>query len=139
MGLAAALQDILEGVTRDLDVGSGAIFLVTGPADGLQLIASTGLGPEAAAGLTAAVASPGHPIQRTVATPVATFDVRPVAPGGPSLRAHVPLIQTRGGTDRVLGVLALAYDRPMAADERAYVLAAANLAAAAIERDRPET
>ena len=72
---------------------------------------SVGLGHEASARLADAVASPGHPIVRTMADPVPSFNVLPTAPGGPALRTHLPLIVTRGGAGMVLGVLALAHDR----------------------------
>ncbi|HEY8819316.1 MAG TPA: GAF domain-containing protein [Candidatus Limnocylindrales bacterium] len=58
----------------------------------------------------------------------------PTAPGGPALRSHLPLIVTRGGTDEVLGVLALAHDRPTDPEMRQVLEAAADLAAVAIAR-----
>ena len=81
---------------------------------------------------------PGHPIARTFAAPVATYDVRPMNPGGPALRSHLPMIVRADRIDRVVGVLALAYDRPIAADERPILEAVADLAAVAMERDRRE-
>ena len=63
-----------------------------------------------------------------------TFDVLPTAPGGPALRSHLPLVVTRGGTDSVLGVLALAHDVPIDPAMRPVLQAVADLAAVAIER-----
>ena len=132
MGLETALQDILGGVTRDLDVGSSAVFVTDPDGAGLTLVASTGLGDAAAAGLVGAVANPGHPIARTIAVPVATFDVLPTNPGGPALRSHVPLT---GRDGLVVGVLALAHDHPLEPD-RAQVMAAADDLSAAIAQAR---
>ena len=54
-------------------------------------------------------------------------------PGGPALRSHVPLAMTRGGSTTVLGVLALAHERSLAA-EGPLIAAVADLAAVALER-----
>jgi hypothetical protein len=107
--------------------------MVHGDPDRLEIVASVGLDERTAAGLAAAVANPGHPIARTVASPLATFDVLPTAPGGPALRSHLPLIVRRGQADVVVGVLALAHDQPMEPGPRPLVLAGADLAAIAIE------
>jgi hypothetical protein len=80
--------------------------------------------------------APGHPIARTFTSRVATYDVTPMNPGGPALRSHLPLTVRRDGVDAVVGVLALAYDRPIDADMRPVLEAVADLAAVAIERDR---
>ena len=78
--------------------------------------------------------NPGHPIRRTFSDPIATFDVTPMNPGGPALRSHLPLIVLRDGADRVVGVLALAYDRPIDPDQKPTLEAVADLAAVAIDR-----
>ena len=134
--LGPSLQIIIASIAEALDVGSAVIVVANDELDRLEIVASIGLGDAAAAGLAEAIANPGHPIASTVRDPVASFDVVPIAPGGPALRTHVPLIVTRDGTDRVLGVLALAYDRPFDATTRPLVQAGADLAAVAIERHR---
>ena len=135
-GLGPTLQ-ILIGSMADLAAAeSAAILVVNREPDGLEIAASFGLSDAAAAGLATAVRKPGHPIARTVAAAVATFDVQPTAPGGPALRSHLPLVITRDGSDVVLGVLALAHDRPIDPELRSLLLAGADLAAVAIERDR---
>jgi hypothetical protein len=53
---------------------------------------------------------PAHPIARAMTDADATYDVRPMNPGGPALRSHLPL----GG----LGVLALAHDASLSPDAR---------------------
>lgn len=133
--LDATLRAILIALCDALDVGSSAVFAAD-PDGSLSLIASTGLGEAAAAALADAVANPAHPVARTAADPVATFDVLPMAPGGPALRSHVPLVVTQDGTETVLGVLALAHDRWLDG-ERAGIQAAADLAAVALERHLP--
>ncbi len=130
-GLEPRLQTLLESIAAAIGVASAAIFIVE-PPDGLRIGASVGLEGQARAGLIAAVANPSHPIARTVAAPVPTFDVLPMAPGGPALRSHFPLIVTRGGADAVVGVLALAHDDPIDVEVRPIVQAGADLAAVAI-------
>ena len=134
--LAVTLAAMLDAIAGPLDIGSAAVVVPGGSSDGLEIAASIGLDTDAATRLTDAMRAPGHPIARTLATPVATYDVTPMNPGGPALRSHLPLVVRRGGTDRVVGVLALAYDRPIDADLRPVIEAVADLAAVAIERDR---
>jgi len=52
-----------------------------------------------------------HPIARAMLDAGPTFDVRPMNPGGPALRSHLRL----GG----LGVLAVAHDASLDAEQRA--------------------
>jgi GAF domain-containing protein len=94
------------------------------------------LDASAAAGLSEAMHQPGHPVRRTFSEPLPTHDVTPMNPGGAALRSHLPLVVRRGGTDDVVGVLALAYDHPMDADRRPVIEAVADLAAVAIQRHR---
>lgn len=101
-------------------VESAAIF-VANPSGGLELGASIGVIGPALERLIEAVQNPGHPIARTMADGVASFDVAPVAPGGPALRSHIPLLigAAEPASRRVIGVLALAHDRPLDAEARA--------------------
>ena len=135
-GLEPTLQMLLASVAEQLEVELAVIVIVTDEPDHLAIVASIGLGDADLAGLAAAVREPGHPIARTVTTPVASFDVSPTRPGGPALRSHLPLIVTRDGSDIVLGVLALAHDRPIDPAMRPLAQASADLAAVAIERWR---
>ena len=134
-GLDSSVE-ILGVIAEQLDVESAVIVIVDGSPDRLSMVASSGLGEVAATGLAEAIRNPGHPIARTAADPVPSFDVPPIARGGPALRSHLPLTITRDGTTTVLGVLALAHQRPFAATDRPLLEAAADLAALAIERDR---
>ena len=101
-------------------VESAAIF-VAGASGALELGASIGVVGPALERLTEAVQNSDHPIARTMVDGVASFDVAPVAPGGPALRSHLPL--PIGAADperrRVIGVLAVAHDRPLDAEARA--------------------
>lgn len=133
-GVGPSLQILMSSIADQLEVESAAIFRVDEPSDRLQIVASIGLGVEAIARLTDAVGNASHPIARTIAAPVSSFNVLPTAPGGPALRSHLPLIVRRGGADTVVGVLALAHDRPFDPDTLPLLEAGADLAAVAIER-----
>lgn len=114
-------------------VESAAIF-VASASGGLELGASLGVVGPALGRLVEAVRDPRHPITRTMADGVASFDAVPMAPGGPALRSHIPLLI--GAADpasrRVIGVLAVAHDRPLDAETREslqdFALAAARAA-----------
>jgi len=127
-----ALQAILDPLAGDV-IGSAAI-VIAGRRDALEIAASLGLDEAAAAGLTQAIASPAHPVARTMHEWTPTFDVLPMNPGGPALRSHLPLVVTRRGTDSVLGVLALAHDQPIDPEMKPILQAVADLAAVAAER-----
>jgi GAF domain-containing protein len=135
-GLEPCLQVLLDSIAEPFEIASAAIVIATGQRDGLEIVATFGLNAAAAAGLAEAIGRPTHPIARTYREPTPTFDVAPTVPGGPALRSHLPLVVTRGGADNVLGVLALAHDRPIHADVRPILEAVADLAAIAIERHR---
>ena len=133
--LGSTLTTMLDAVARAFGIGSAAIVVERRDGAGLEIVAAFGLDERAAAGLSEAISHSTHPIARTFAVPEPTYDVAPINPGGPALRSHLPLIVTRGGTDRVLGVLALAYDDPIDGPARPIIEAVADLAAVAIERD----
>jgi hypothetical protein len=135
-GLEPSLQMLLASLAEQLEVESAVIMIVTKEPDRLEIAASIGLADAAIAGLAAAVGDPGHPIAMTVTTPVSSFDVSPTRLGGPALRSHLPLIVKGDGSDIVLGVLAIAHDRPIDLALRPLLQAAADLAAVAIERWR---
>jgi hypothetical protein len=132
----AALVALLGAIADPLGIGSAAVVVPDG-SGGYDIVAVLGLDAAANAGLAQAIRQPGHPIARTFADPVATYDVTPINPGGPALRSHLPLVVRRDGADLVLGVLALAYDRPIEVDQRPIVQAVADLAALAIDRLGP--
>ena len=126
------LDSILSDLGASTGAGSGAIFAGDSADGELRIVASLDLGTDAEAGLSAAVRNPAHAVARTFATGETGYDVLPGAPGGPALRTHVPLIVASDGMDRIVGVLALAHDRPIDAGLRPIMLAAADLVAVAI-------
>jgi GAF domain-containing protein len=134
--LQAGLQSLVDAIAEPLDIASAAIVITDRAGTGLEIVATFGLDDLAISALDGAIQNPNHPIARTFAAPTPTFDVRPMNPGGPALRSHLPLIMTRGGTDSVLGVLALAHEQPIEPETRPILEAVADLAALAIERRR---
>lgn len=133
-GLEPTLRVMLDAISGPYEVGSAAVVVPVHGSDTHEIAASIGLDAAAAAGLTEAMRNPGHPIRRTFSDPAATYDVTPMNPGGPALRSHLPMIVRRDGADRVIGVLALAYDRPIDPDKKPTLEAVADLAAVAIDR-----
>jgi malate/lactate dehydrogenase len=134
--LERSLDVLLGVIAGELDIDS-AVIVVAGRSEGLEIVASVGLGEAAAEGLAAAIQNPGHPIARTAVDALSAFDVLPTQPGGPALRSHVPLCVTRNGSTKVLGVLALAHEHELGEESRSLIAAAADLAAVAIERHDP--
>ena len=94
-GLRLALQRQLDTVAREIGAASGAIVIVEGAAGQLEIAAAYELPGPAFDALARAITDPRHPIARTVETGTATYDLRPMNPGGPALRTHVPLIARR--------------------------------------------
>jgi hypothetical protein len=133
--LRTALEELLSVAAEQVDVESAVVVVVDAP-DRLRIGASTGLPAAALTGLSEAIRNAEHPIARTVREPVPAFDVLPTAAGGPALRSHLPLNVVRGGTDTVLGVLALAHHRPLDAEARLLLEETADLAAVAVAGDR---
>jgi GAF domain-containing protein len=133
-GLERTLLGMLHPLADQLGIASAAVFTSDGPGGGLEIAASIGLRDPAA--LASAVRNPAHPVARTAAEGAIAFDVRPLAPGGPALRSHLPLTVVEDGHELLLGVLALAHDQPLDGDGRAIAEVVADLAAIAIERER---
>jgi hypothetical protein len=95
------------------DIGSAAIFVARTGSTELELGGVAGIAGPPLDGLRAAVKNPDHPIRRTMLEDGPTFDVQPMAPGGPALRSHLPLFAVVGGRRTAVGVLAVAHDRPL--------------------------
>jgi hypothetical protein len=132
-GPGSSLDAILAVLTERLAIES-AVVVTFDRAGGPSIVAASGLGDAATAGLLRAVGNPAHPVPHTMTDPGPSFDVLPTQPGGPALRSHLPLAVSRSGTRTVLGVLALAHQDSVAADS-ALIEAAADLAAVALERE----
>jgi hypothetical protein len=108
---------VQSGVDLD-DVASAAVFVVRPGSRGLELSAAAGIGGPPLERLAAALANPDHPITRTLAEAAASYDVPPIAPGGPALRSHLPLTEQRGDRRAVVGVLAVAHEHRLSAVAR---------------------
>ena len=102
-------QPVLDEMVQaalDVDgIQSAALFAVAPPSTSLELAAAAGIAGPPLDGLVAAVRNPAHPVARALSDEGPTFDVLPMAPGGPRLRSHVPLQVDRDGRREAVGVL----------------------------------
>jgi diguanylate cyclase (GGDEF)-like protein len=137
--LDAALRALLDVATRDLGATSGAIFLTDPDRPGLQLAASAGLEPPAAAALAEAAQDPGHPFAAAAGTRVPSFDREAIAAdGSTATTSYLPLVAVIGGVETTLGVLGLTWDSAAGTSDayRTLLSALASLAAIAADRAR---
>jgi hypothetical protein len=128
----ADLQHIVRAAIALDGVESAAVFVVRPGSPGLELGAAAGLEGPALDGLVAAVQNPGHPINRTAVDRLVAFDMQPMAPGGPPLRSHLPLVAKDEGPPTVLGVLAIAHHHELDAGARRELEVLAENAAATV-------
>jgi len=121
------LDDLAREALGIADIESAAIFVAQpgSPTPVLALAGAAGIDGPPLDGLVAAVQNPMHPIARALHDAGPTFDVRPMNPGGPAIRSHLPL----GG----LGVLAVAHDAVLDGAARRSLI---DLAARATDRLR---
>jgi hypothetical protein len=125
----APLDAVARRALAETGAASAVIFLVDEAGD-LALAASAGITGAPLDGLVAAVRLPNHPVTMTVVDAKAAFDVTPMAPGGPALRSHLPLMDPRK-VAQVIGVLALAHQEPLTMEQRRAALDLADEAAVA--------
>jgi hypothetical protein len=104
------LADITRAAVELPGIASAAIFVARPGSSKLAVAAAAGIDGLALDGLVAAVQNPDHPIVRALTDVGPTFDVRPLNPGGPALRSHLPLAG--------LGVLAVSHETSLSADAR---------------------
>src|SRR4051812_12633035 len=121
------LQSAADDAVEIPDIASAVIFVVQPDATALKLGAAAGINGEALDRLAAAVRDANHPIARTVVDETASFDVTPMAPGGPALRSHLPIFNADAG---VVGVLAVAHDVKLDDSQREALTAIAEAAGA---------
>jgi hypothetical protein len=107
------LDGVAQRAVSLADIGSAAIFVARADSSELELGGVAGIAGPALDGLRAAVRNPDHPIRRTMLDDGPTFDVRPMNPGGPALRSHLPLFAIVDGRRTAVGVLAVAHDLPL--------------------------
>jgi hypothetical protein len=128
----ADLDEIVRSAVGVGGIESAAVFVISPGSAELQLGAAAGVDGVALDRLVAAVADPAHPIRRSMADDGPTFDVRPMNPGGPALRSHLPLPVERDGRIDTVGVLAVAHDDPLDPAGRARLIDLARTAALAV-------
>jgi hypothetical protein len=126
------LDDVAQAAMAVPGIESVAIFVRRPGTDGLDLGAAAGVAGIALERLVAAVQDPSHPVARTVLENVASFDVAPMAPGGPALRSHIPVSARGEGPTDAAGVLAVAHDVPLDGGARDRLVEIAGEAAAAL-------
>jgi hypothetical protein len=137
------VDDVVRAATDEDGVASAAIFRNVPGTNEAELAAAAGIAGPALEGLVAAVADPRHPIRAALTDEGPTWDVRPMNPGGPALRSHLPI--RAGGTPRpsggiAAGVLALAHEEPLSAASRSRLVAlAASAANASARSNEPPT
>ena len=141
--MTAARSAELDGLAAEAlaigDIRSAVIVVPTGGASpSLRVVAAAGIAGPALDGLAAAIQDPRHPVARALTDDGPTFDVPPMNPGGPRLRSHLPARLDGSAPGAALGVLALAHDQPMAAEDRDRLIALAERAAAALDRTQAE-
>ena len=115
------IDDLAAAAERAIalaDIQSAAVFVARPGSTELELGGVAGIAGPALDGLRAAVRNPDHPIRRTMLDDGPTFDVRPMAPGDPALRSHLPLFDVVGSRRTAVGVLAVAHDRPLDPETR---------------------
>ena len=110
------LDSVAAQALEQTGSASAAIFVRDASGD-LQLAGVAGISGAPLEGLVSAVRDPNHPVTRTARDGQAGFDVTPIAPGGPALRTHVPL-RDKAAPGAAIGVLALAHQLPLTADQR---------------------
>ena len=112
----ANLDEIARSAIAIDGIASAAIFVLRPGSPDLELAGAAGIEGPPLAGLIAAVRNPEHPIKRSLADDGPTFNVQPMAPGGPALRSHLPLLAQRDGRRVAVGVLAVAHEARLTAD-----------------------
>jgi hypothetical protein len=119
------MNDLDEVVTAAISlegIESAAIFVRHPGSTDLELGAAAGVEGPPLDALVAAVRNPEHPITKTMDDAAPSYDVRPMNPGGPALRAHLPLDGH--------GVLAVTYESPLPPAAKATLEGLAGSAAA---------
>ena len=128
------LDEVVQAALHVDGIQSAALFVVAPPSTSLELAAAAGIAGPPLDSLVAAVRDPAHPVARALGDEGPTFDVLPMAPGGPRLRSHLPLQVDRDGRREAVGVLALAHDTSLDAAQRTELIAVAATAAAAMDQ-----
>jgi hypothetical protein len=113
---------IVRSAVDHPEISSAVVFVTAPGTTDLVLAAAADVDGPPLERLVAAVRDPAHPIVRTLVEGIPAFDVTPMAPGGPALRSHLPLIVERDGAPVATGVLAVAHDRALDAASRSHLV-----------------
>jgi hypothetical protein len=130
------LEDVARSAVAIEGIESAAVFVAAPGSSALNLRAAAGIEGPPLAGLIAAVADPRHPINSAMSDAGPTFDVRPMNPGGPALRSHLPLAAALDGSPVAVGVLAVAHEASLDPNARAELEDLAEAAAASVTVER---
>jgi hypothetical protein len=120
------LEEVARAAQAVDGIESAAVFVQRPGSPYLDLAGAAGIAGPPLDGLVEAVRNPAHPIAKAMHDTAPTFDVRPMNPGGPALRSHVPL--------GARGVLAVAHEGSLSAASRSALEELAASAAAILLR-----
>ena len=132
--LDSAIGSILDAAVEATGASRAAVLLQDPDRPDLELAGTVGFDDEAAEALRAAAHEPDDPIVAAVRTRTPAFVTG--GEGDGSVGAIAPLVVSRGGIDRTVGAASFAWPsgRTLSETDRALVLAAADLIAAAVDR-----
>ena len=130
----AVLDEVVQAALHVDGIQSAALFVVAPGSTSLELAAAAGIAGPRSTASSPRCATPPIRSLALLNDDGPTFDVLPMAPGGPRLRSHLPLQVDRDGRPEAVGVLALAHDAPLDEGRRAELIALAGTAAAAVRR-----
>ena len=122
----ADFEHVVRAAVELDGIESAVVFVLRSGASDLALAAAAGIDGPPLDRLSDAVRNPAHPIARTITDGRASFDVLPTAPGGPTLRSHLPIGVDRGAAHGA--VLAVAHDQPLGPETRQLLERLATLA-----------
>ena len=127
--LDEALETLVGAAAAAVGATSAAISLQDPDRPDAELAFTVGLDEAAQADLVAAVASPDHPLTAAARDRAEIADAAAVA---------YPLIVGRGGIEQSLGAVLFVWaaDKPLNEDQAAFLRAAVDLAAVAVDRSR---
>ncbi len=127
--LDEALETLVGAAAAAVGATSAAISLQDPDRPDAELAFTVGLDEAAQADLVAAVASPDHPLTAAARDRAEIADAAAIA---------YPLIVGRGGIEQSLGAVLFVWaaDEPLSEDQAAFLRAAVDLAAVAVDRSR---
>ena len=133
--LDATLSALLGAATEAVGATRGVVAVQDPDRPTLELAAAIGMDDDAMALAKRAVADPAHPAVVTARMRTATFG-RPAGGDSTAVHADLPLVVSRGGVERPVGVATFVWAAPRTFDrgERELLTALADLIAVAVDR-----